>query len=583
MTAKTFSRRLYEILKPFRRVIATIALFLLLAQLLQMASPYILGRIVNAYLGKATIWKVAQLGLLGFLVFLTKNFLGLERELFELHKFDNSIGLHLSEMTMTRLFAWSIAQHRRQHTGLTQSIIVDGEQSLSNAATLITYDVFEVMSQMVLTIGMIFWISSFLGCVMLAVVLLFSFTTYKLNMHIRKDLLTYEERKHAVAKSYIEIQRNAQLVLAQAQEEREKAACQQAHSDLREYGEKVWVWYCKWASARNVQLGLGELAVIVLGAYMISTRGYAPGIMVTFIFWARDLFGKMYSIGPIVRKSYRLWPAIVAYLELLDTQPELVPDSDPVSPAVIHGKIAARHVTFWHDNEDAANPTLVDMSFIIKPGEKIGVVGPSGAGKSTLVNLLLRATDPSEGSILIDDVDLRRYNLQRYRRAVGFVEQHVPILDRTLRDNILFGRDDADNITRSQLEEIAQLCRIDEFMDTLPNGFETMLGEQGVRLSGGQCQRVGIARALVKNPAILIFDEATSHLDSENEFLVHEAIDRVSKGRTTIMIAHRLSTVRDCDRILVIENGRLMGLDAHDRLLATCLAYGTLVQRQVIQ
>lgn len=582
MTARMFSKRLYEVLKPFWGAVATIALYLLTTQILQMAAPYILGRIINAYSVKAPLWSITKLALLGFLVFVAKNFITLLRERYEIRRFDNSIQLHLAGITLKRLFSWSIAQHRQQHSGMVQSIVVEGEQSLANAAHLITFEMFELVSQMLLTTGLIFWISPFLGSIMITVGILFSAATWKLNMHIREDILAYEDKKHAVSKAYIEIERNAAFVLTQAQEDREIAVCLRAHSELKTFGERFWVWYCNWASVRSLQLGIGECATIILAGYMVAYKGYTPGLMVTFILWAQSLFAKMYTIGPIVRKSYRFWPAVVAYFELIAIQPELVQDPHPARPEIIRGKIEAQDIAFWHDRENNAAPTLVDMNFSINPGEKIGIVGSSGAGKSTLVSLLLRATDPNEGRILIDDIDLRHYDIKQYRRAVGFVEQHVPVLDRSLRDNMLFGVEYQEAVSMARLEEVARLCRIDEFLSSLPDGFDTMLGEQGVRLSGGQCQRVGIARALLKNPSILIFDEATSNLDSENEFYVREAIDAVSKDRTTIIIAHRLATVRDCDRIFMIKDGRLVGQDVHTQLMATCPAYSTLVGRQLL-
>jgi ABC-type multidrug transport system fused ATPase/permease subunit len=581
MTIKASAGKINKLLKSFHGVIATIAFMLLVAQVLSLGFTYSVGRIVNAFSTEAATAIVATWAALGLLLFVVKNYLNTKREDFEIKRFEHAIPLYLSDLTMKRLFAWSIAQHRRQHSGVSQSVIVEGESAFMQVAHMITFEVFEVVSQMALTIGLIFWMSPFIGCIVLGVTIVFSITTYALNMHIREGVLAYEKQKHVVAKSYIEAHRNAPLVLVQAQEDRERIFCTRIHAELRASGQKLWKWYCKWAGYRSLELGFAEASVAILGSYLIIRRHYAAGSMVTLFFWARDLFGKLYAIGPIVRKSYKLWPAIVAYLELLDVEPELKHDPHPLRPANIRGKIAAKHVTFWHGKEDESDPNLVDINFSINAGEKIGIVGGSGAGKTTLVGLLLRATDPNEGAIFIDDVDLRRYDVKQYRHSVGFVEQHVPILDRSLRDNILFGVDPS-TVSQARLEEVARLARIDEFFGSLKEGFDTMLGDRGVRLSGGQCQRVGIARALVKDPSILIFDEATSNLDSENEALVHDAIREVSKGKTTIIIAHRLSTVRDCDRIFMLENGKLIAEGGHEKLMQISPAYGALVQRQLV-
>jgi ATP-binding cassette, subfamily B, bacterial len=583
MAARSFLKRLMELIRPFWKAISTIASLLLLAQLVQAVSPYILGRLASAFLSKSSLSVYFQLGGLGFLAFAVKRCLTIVREIYEAKHFENALPQHLAVVTMNRIFAWSIAQHRRHHSGLIQAIIVEGEQGIQNAAHLIAQEGFQVVAQWVITSTLLLVANASLACILLGAAAMFSIVTYFLSMHVKEDMLAYEKQKQLVSKLYAEIHRNAPFVIVQAQEDREKAKCFESHSMLRNLGVKIWTWYNLRATWRDLGLGLGEYFFVIFGGYLILHLGYPAPLTVTCLFWARDLFVKIDSTGPIIRKTYKLWPSTVALLDLLSIQPELQQDSNPFRPPLIRGKIDVQHVTFWHNQEDGSDPTLMDVSFSVAPGEKIGIVGSSGAGKSTLINLLLRASDPSEGKILIDDVDLQRYDIQHYRRRIGFVEQHVPILDRTLRENILFGLTDPSTVTDQQLEEIVQLCRIDEFFESLPQGFDTMLGEQGVRLSGGQCQRVGIARALVKNPSILIFDEATSHLDSENEYHVHRAIEEASRGRTSINIAHRLSTVKGCDKILMITQGKVVGQDSHENLVQTCDEYNNLVQRQRLQ
>jgi ABC-type multidrug transport system fused ATPase/permease subunit len=582
MTAKTPLRKVNELLRPFRKVIATIALLLFVGQLLNLAYTYIVSKIISGYPQKLPIWTGVRWAALGYLVFSIRNHVTRRREDFEIKRFEHAVPLYLSKLAMDHLFDWSIAQHRRHHSGLIKSIVVEGEQSFMQIAHMMTYEIFEVISQMMLTISLVFFVSPWFGCIVLGVAVAVSLTSYWINMHVRPDILKYEKDKQVVAKAYSEVYDNIPFILVQAQEMREKAFCMHIHAELRAFGQRIWRWVCTASEVRNHELGFPEAAVAVFGYYLVDRRHYDAGTMVMLFLWSQQLFTKMYNVGPIVRKAYKLWPAVIEYLALLDVEPELKHDPHPIRPAVIRGKIAAKHVTFWHGKEDESDPNLVDINFSIEPGERIGIVGGSGSGKSTLVSLLFRITDPNEGSILVDDVDLRRYDLTQYRRSIGFVEQHVPILDRTLRQNILIGVDSS-TVSQGWLEEVSRLARIDEFLGGLKGGFDTMLGDRGVRLSGGQCQRVGIARALVKNPSILIFDEATSNLDSENEALVHDAIDRVSKGKTTIIIAHRLSTVKDCDRILMIENGRLVAEGDHAKLMRISSAYSTLVQRQLVQ
>ncbi|HMO25406.1 MAG TPA: ATP-binding cassette domain-containing protein, partial [Tepidisphaeraceae bacterium] len=224
-----------------------------------------------------------------------------------------------------------------------------------------------------------------------------------------------------------------------------------------------------------------------------------------------------------------------------------------------------------------ARKTLDNVSFIAEPGTRIALVGPSGSGKTTLMSLLPRLYDVTEGRITIDGVDGRDYALRPLRRSIGIVQQDSFLFSGTIRDNIKYGRPKA---TDDEVIAAAQAANAHEFIMQLDGQYDALLGERGVNLSGGQKQRISIARALLKNPRILILDEATSALDSESESLVQEALARLMSGRTCFIIAHRLSTVRDADRIIVLQQGRLMESGSHDQLVAADGLYARLVRQQ---
>jgi subfamily B ATP-binding cassette protein MsbA len=220
---------------------------------------------------------------------------------------------------------------------------------------------------------------------------------------------------------------------------------------------------------------------------------------------------------------------------------------------------------------------LDDLDFAVKAGERVALVGPSGAGKSTIVSLLPRLYDVTEGRILVDGVDVRDYQLSALRQQIAIVLQESLIFSGSVRDNLTYGRP---NAAEHEIVEAAKAANAHEFITALPDGYDTHLGERGVNLSGGQRQRLSIARALLKNPRILILDEATSALDTESEALVQAALERLMHGRTSFIIAHRLSTVRGADRILVVQNGRIAEDGPHEALLARNGAYARLVQHQ---
>ncbi len=233
----------------------------------------------------------------------------------------------------------------------------------------------------------------------------------------------------------------------------------------------------------------------------------------------------------------------------------------PTDPPPFRGEITFEHVAFGYD---PAVPVLRDVTFTIRPGEMVGIVGPTGSGKSTVVSLIPRFRDLDAGSIKIDGVDIRHYKLRELRSQIGFVLQDTVLLRGTVRDNIAFGRPDA---TDDEIVEAAKMANAHAFITRMPEGYDSLIGDRGMTLSGGQRQRIGIARALIRNNPILILDEPTAALDAESERLVTEALERLMKGRTVITIAHRLSTLRNADKIIVVRRRR-GGRGRHPRPVA---------------
>jgi ATP-binding cassette subfamily B protein len=227
------------------------------------------------------------------------------------------------------------------------------------------------------------------------------------------------------------------------------------------------------------------------------------------------------------------------------------------------------HVSFHYPARPEIS-ALKDVAFTIASGETVAIVGPSGAGKSTIFSLLLRFYDPQSGTIRFDGIDIRRLDPQALRRRIAMVPQDTTIFAATAMENILFGRPQA---SREEVLEAARAAHADKFIAALPQGYDTQLGERGVTLSGGQRQRIAIARAILKDAPVLVLDEATSALDAESERLVQDALDRLMQNRTTIVIAHRLATVRRVDRIAVLEQGRIAAIGRHEELLDTCALY----------
>jgi subfamily B ATP-binding cassette protein MsbA len=247
--------------------------------------------------------------------------------------------------------------------------------------------------------------------------------------------------------------------------------------------------------------------------------------------------------------------------EILDTHSEVSDSPTATSLSTVSGHIRAEHVSFAYDPRQ---PVLADMSFEAKPGELVAIVGPTGAGKTTVMNLLHRFYDPTEGHITIDGQDLRQVTMDSWYRQIALVPQETILFGGTILDNIRYGNREA---TEEEVVAASRAAHAHDFIMSFPDQYQTIVGEKGINVSGGQRQRIAIARAIVKNPRILLLDEATSALDSESERLVQEALEQLMKGRTTFVIAHRLTTIQRADRILVLNKGRLVETGTHAELM----------------
>ena len=308
------------------------------------------------------------------------------------------------------------------------------------------------------------------------------------------------------------------------------------------------------------------IAVIWYGASLVSTGEITVGDLTTYILYSMFVAGSMGSFPELYAGIQKALGASERVIEILNEKTEdiiVTKESKDISKA-ISGKLTFSGVQFSYPSRSDLN-ILKDVSFTANAGEKIAIVGPSGAGKSTIASLILQFYKPTKGQIFYDDAVSSNYSLTDIRNQVAIVPQDVLLFGGTIRENINYGRLDADP---NQIIEAAKRANAHDFIMAFPEGYDTVVGERGVKLSGGQRQRIAIARALLKDPAILILDEATSALDSESERLVQEALEELMKNRTSIIIAHRLSTIKNADNIVVVEDGTVAELGNHDELLA---------------
>ncbi|MEH2427794.1 MAG: ABC transporter ATP-binding protein [Nostoc sp.] len=319
---------------------------------------------------------------------------------------------------------------------------------------------------------------------------------------------------------------------------------------------------------------LSALSLLIVGAWQISQNNLTVANFFSYLAAAALLIDPIGHTTNNYNEFKQGEASVDRVFELMAIQPTTIEKINAIALPPVNGKVEYRHISFAYK---PGEPVLKDISLLVSPGEAIALVGASGAGKTTFVNLLPRFYDPEVGQIFIDDVDIRDVKLHSLRRQIGIVPQETIIFSGTIAQNIAFGQYIFDI---KAVKEAAKIANAHQFISQLPEGYKTWVGERGVNLSGGQRQRIAIARAVLLNPQILILDEATSALDSESEALVQEALERLMEKRTVFIIAHRLSTVRRCDRILVLEQGQIVESGTHEELLALERRYARFYAQQ---
>ena len=354
----------------------------------------------------------------------------------------------------------------------------------------------------------------------------------------------------------------AQVVRAFARESFEIQRFDQANRDLFDARIKVNSEWSRILSSSNFLVTLGTILILWFGGQLVLAGQMTVGELVAFNSYLLILAGPVQQLTWVVNSAGEAIAGVQRTYEILDRRPEIQSPKEAVVLPLLSGQVDFEQVDFNYQGETAR--ALAGISVAIKPNQLIALIGPTGSGKTSLVNLIPRFYDVAHGQVLVDGVDVRQVELVSLRKQIGIVLQTSLLFSTTVQENIAYGRYDA------SLEEViaaAKAAQAHEFIQELPNGYDTIVGERGVTLSGGQRQRIAIARALLMNPRILILDDSTSSVDTQTEFLIQQALDWLMEGRTTFVIAHRLSTVKRADLILVMEDGRIVERGKHTELL----------------
>jgi len=351
------------------------------------------------------------------------------------------------------------------------------------------------------------------------------------------------------------------VVKAFAQEKREAARFRDANEHNLAMNDKLNRTWSLFTPTVTLLTEIGLLIVWVFGIWQIARGDSSVGVLTAFLAYIGRFYTRLDSMSRIVSATQRAASSTKRIFDILDHVSSVPEPANPVRLGKVAGRIELQRASFRY----GTRAVIRDVDLVIQPGEMIGLVGHSGSGKSTLVNLICRFYDVAEGRVLIDGVDVRSVPVNEFRRHIGLVLQEPFLFFGTIADNIAYGKPEA---TRAEIIDAARAAHAHEFILRLPHGYDSLVGERGQGLSGGERQRISIARALLIDPRILILDEATSAVDTETENEIQKALDNLVKGRTTIAIAHRLSTLRKADRLVVMDRGRIVEIGSHDRLMA---------------
>lgn len=560
-------RRLLPLLAPYRRTFTIAAMFLAVGTALGLVLPAVVRVFVDRVLiaGETDTVGLLVAGLIA--VFIVQALAGAT------HTFLLSrVGERIVADQRTRLYAHlqslPVSFFSEQRTGDLLSRL-SGDIGIIQQA--LTGNVLQIVAQLFTVIGgvaLMLTISWRLTLVAVAVFSLVFIPARLFGGRIRKATtaqLAAAGEANAVAEEGLT---NIRVVRAFAREAFEVARYRAGAEGAYAAGVRR-AWLSAQFGPTVGMIGyLGLLAILGVGSREVVDGRLTAGSLISYLFYALLVIG---PIGALTNGYSVIQQALGAgerIFALLDEPPrhegEELPDLPPVA-----GAVSLEHVWFDYGN----GPVLFDVSLAAAPGEVIALVGPSGAGKTTIANLLLRFADPTAGAVRVDEVDVRTANPQSLRAQCAYVTQEVALFSGTVRENIRYGRLDA---TDAEIEEAARAANAHDFITALPNGYDAPIGERGVKLSGGQRQRLAIARALLRDPRILILDEATSALDTRAERAVQGALDRLMVGRTTMVIAHRLSTVERADRIYVLDGGRVIEHGTHAALLVAGGLYADL-------
>jgi subfamily B ATP-binding cassette protein MsbA len=474
----------------------------------------------------------------------------------------NQVITDIRQELFGKLIRLPVSYHDANTSGRLVARVVSDVTLMANAVAGVLKDIFQQGLTFLAMMGVIFFQNWRLGGLSMIVIPLAVFTMVRMGKRLRALAASGQERMGDMASTLQESLSGIRMVKAYGREESEVARFQQSNRSFLSTTMKAIQVSSLGSSHMEVIGVVGVAAIIWYGGFLVINGSMTPGEFFSFL---TAMFMAYTPIRKLSGSNNQIQQALAAaerVFDVLDLKTEQDADQGRLELPRIAQSVTFDDVTFHYENQSV--PALNDINLTIRAGEMVALVGSSGSGKTTLVNLIPRFYEPTAGRILVDGIDIQSYTIRSLRSQIGMVSQDVVLFDDSIRNNIAFGREDA---TDEDIIQAARAAYAHDFVERLPQGYHTIVGEKGVKLSGGERQRLAIARAILRDPPLLILDEATSALDTESERVVQLALANLMKNRTTVVIAHRLSTIQQADRIMVLARGSIVEVGAHDELL----------------
>ena len=547
--------------KPYKSILYGVVIGSLVAALLDLVFPMLVRQILNEVLPQKNtdrllhdtgIQFILYLGNYGLLYLV--NYYGhlmsakiendMRRDLFE----------HLQQMSFKY---FDNAKTGQLLSRLTSDIAEIGELSFRGPNDIIVCCI-----TMIGTIGILFLMNVYLGILIAVLLIAKTLHTVYVNKKMKAAFRENRVKSGEITARAEESLGGIRLVKAFAQEEYELARFMEKSLDFLETRRRSYKILAYFSGSVNFFTNITNLLILACGGLLIAKDKLSLSDFVAFLLYVNLFMKPLLRLTVFTEMYQRGMAGFQRFYEIMEMKPEIINQKDTVVCKKIRGEIEFDNLVFGYSDQ---KKVIKGFNLKIAPGQTVAFVGETGAGKTTIASLLLRFYDPLSGRILVDGIDIRQYKQQELRRNIGIVQQDVFLFSDSVTHNIAYAKPEAE---QSEVENAARLAAADKFIEELPNKYATEIGERGVKLSGGQKQRLAIARVFLKNPPIVILDEATSSLDNYTEKLIQESLDKLAENRTTLIIAHRMSTIKNADKIIVLNNGEVAEIGTHSTLMS---------------